>query len=352
MSKNITRRSAIAAGAASTGLLFGQSSTPVQAEPLPDVWGADFLTQWSPPANVKRDLTPGPTPIRLSCAAYGISITPRRGQTEVLPLPEQVKAVRDNGYTGVESGSMDWSGVTDSQIREMQAALKQYDVEFYTLHQWRNIIDPDPAKAEQNIKEIIVGIESAERIGVKNFVMHTGGRNPQSKDRPHADNWTKETWDMGVAAVKRILRDTSGSTTNLAFEAVNCCNNNTPQSHVRLRQDVGDARVKVCLDPTNMMHPGVFFRTTELLNMCFDLLGEDIMLCHAKDSTWNNMSTTINEGAILGQGNLDYAQYLARLSHMKYPRVLLIEHLPADSYPPSKKHILDTAAQIGVKIYS
>jgi sugar phosphate isomerase/epimerase len=157
---------------------------------------------------------------------------------------------------------------------------------------------------------------------------------------------------MGVAATKRILRETSGSKVNLAFEAVNCCNNNTPQSHVRLKEDVGDPRVKVCLDPTNMMQPGVFFRSTELLNLCFDLLGEDIVLCHAKDSTWNSMSTAINEGATLGEGNMDYAQYLARLSHMKYSRALLIEHLPRDAYPPSKQHLVETAAKIGVKIYS
>ena len=97
---------------------------------------------------------------------------------------------------------------------------------------------------------------------------------------------------------------------------------------------------------------GVFFRTTELLNLCFALLGEDIMLCHAKDSTWNRMSTAINEGATLGEGNMDYAQYFARLSHMKYPRALLIEHLPRDAYQPSKKFLEETAAKIGVKIYS
>ncbi|MFC1538656.1 sugar phosphate isomerase/epimerase family protein [Candidatus Latescibacterota bacterium] len=352
MPGKISRRQAIAAGAVSSGALLSSSPSPVQAEPLPDVWGDDFLTQWSPPKNVKRDLTPGPTPIRLSCAAYTLSNTPRRGQTEMVSLAEQVKAVRDNGYTACESGSMNWLDTPDSQIREMQAARKQHDVLFYTLHQWQNIIDPDTERAERNIRQIITGIESAERIGVPNFVLHTGGRNPRSKDRPHADNWTKETWDMGVAATKRILKETSGSTVNLAFEAVNCCNNNTPQSHARLREDVGDPRVKVCFDPTNMMHPGVFFRTTELLNLCFDLLGEDIMLCHAKDSTWNSMSTAINEGAVIGQGNLDYAQYLARLSRMKYTRALLIEHLPSESYPPSKQHILDTAKEIGVKIYS
>ncbi|MFC1650532.1 sugar phosphate isomerase/epimerase family protein [Candidatus Latescibacterota bacterium] len=352
MSGKISRRRAIAAGTVSTGALFASSTAAVSDNLLPDVWGNDFLRQWSPPKNVKRDLTPGPSPIRLSCAGYGISLRKRQGQNDIVPLGEQVKSVRDNGYTAVESSSMNWLELPDSQIRELRAALKQHDVLFYTLHQWQNILDPDPERAERNIRGIITGIESAERIGVENVVMHTGGRNPHNVSGPHKDNWTQETWNMGVAVTKRILKDTSGSKVNLAFEAVNCNNNNTPQSHVRLREDVGDPRVKVCLDPTNMMHPGVYFRTTELLNQCFDLIGEDIMFCHAKDSTWEGMSAAVHEGAVLGEGTMDYAQFLARLSRMKYPRAMLIEHLPNDQYPQCRQHLLDVAEKIGVKIYS
>ncbi len=380
MSLKISRRKALAAGAVSAGLLVGSPSPKAYAgQLLAPVWGEDFLTPWSPPENLKRDLTPGPTPIRLSCSSYGIRNTagggggggaagaagatgargtPAPDSTTAKPAPvllpfgDQVKAVRDAGYTACESSSSDWTKTPDSQIRELQAALKQYDVLFYGIHIVTNIIAPDTAAAEANKQRIVTGIESAERIGREFILMHTGGRNPKSKDRPHIDNWTRATWEMSVNAVKDILKRTSGSKVNLAFEAVNCCNNNTPQSHMRLRQDVGDPRVKVMFDPTNMMHPGVFFRTTELLNLMFDLAGEDIMYCHAKDSTWNSMSTAINEGAVLGTGNLDYETFLVRMSRMKYPRALLIEHLSADLYPACKKFLEETAAKVGVKIYS
>ena len=351
MTENIPRRTAMMAGASAAALLFGSNATPAHAGELAETWGEDFLTPWSPPANIKRDLTPGPTPIRLSCGGYTLTNTAPRNGTMV-PFPEQVKAIRDAGYTACESGSLNWTTTPDSQIRELKDALKQYDVMFYALHQWSNIIDPDTARADQNQRSIIGAIESAERLGLEFIVMHTGGRNPKSKDRPHKDNWTRETWDLSVNAVKRILRDTAGSTVSLGFEAVNCCNNNTPQSHVRLREDVGDPRVKVMLDPVNMLHPGVYFRTTELLNLCFDLFGEEITYCHAKDALWDSMSTAINEGIVLGQGCMDYEQYLARMSRMERVRPLLIEHLPSEQYPPSKAFLEKTAAAIGVKIYS
>jgi len=47
---------------------------------------------------------------------------------------------------------------------------------------------------------------------------------------------------------------------------------------------VGDPRCKVNLDSTNMVHLYNHFHTTELLNQCFDLLGENILGCHAKDT--------------------------------------------------------------------
>ena len=345
MSKIISRRQALAAGAASSGLMFGSPSGKVYAKPVPDVWGEDFMMQWSPPGHVERDLTPGKSHVRLSCAGH------RLKKPEEMDFPEQIKAIRDAGYSAVEASSRAWDySLSDSGLSELKDVLKQYDVEFYTLHTWVNIIDPDPAKRRESQKHVARAIEAADRIGLKFILTHTGGRSPINKDRPHKDNWTKETWNMSVNAVKQILKDTAGCKVDLAFEAVNSSNNNTPKSHVRLKQDVGDDRVKVTLDPANMLHAGVFYRTTELINECFDLLGEDILYAHGKDKKWEAMMPSI-ESVSVGEGTMDYELYLARLSRMNYPRILYIEHLPMEQYPPSKKFVEEAAARIGVIIY-
>ena len=335
----------LAAGAAPAGVVLLSDGTPSQAAPLSDVWGEDFMMQWSPPENVRRDLTPGESHIRLSCGAHRIRM-PKDGES----FGSVVKSIRDAGYTACESGSNGWESITDSQIREMKAALKEHDVDYYTIHVWVNIIHPDPQKRREFQKHVAQSVELADRFGLKFILTHTGGCNPDNKDRPHPRNWTRETWNMSVNATKQILKDTAGSSVALAFEAVNSCNNNTPKSHVRLKQDVGDDRVKVMLDPANMLHPGTMFRTSELINECFELLGEDIMYCHAKDEVWTSMMPSIDR-VVLGEGTMDYELYLAHMSRMKYPRALLIEHLPRESYPPSKKFLEDTAAKIGVKIY-
>ena len=300
--------------------------------------------QWSPPKNVKRDLTPGKSPVRLSCSGYTL------GYKENADWGAMVKSIRDAGYTACEAHPGSFAPITDSQIRELQAALKQYDVEFYGFHIVVNIIDPDPAKAQNNRTQIVKAVELAERMGLRHVLTHTGGRNPKGKDIAHPDNWTRETWEMSVAAIKQILKDTSGSKIPLAVEAVNSCNNNTPQSHVRLKKDVGDPRVKVTLDPTNMLHPGVVFRTTELINLCFDLLSDDICYAHSKDVVWGGMLPGL-DWVIPGTGAMDYETYLVRMSRLKEPRPLFIEFLPTEQYPIAKKNLEDIAKKVGVTIY-
>ena len=100
--------------------------------------------QWSPPEDVKRDLTPGPSPIRISSGNYGLRL-PRaagrrggasRGGNAAQPqsIGDVIRRIREAGYTAAEAGGNSMNNLTDSQIRELQAALKEYDVEFYTIH--------------------------------------------------------------------------------------------------------------------------------------------------------------------------------------------------------------------------
>ncbi len=344
MPEHMTRRKALATGAATTGIMLGSNASKSEAYSLPKTWGEDFLTPWSPPENVKRDLTPGKTPIRLSCNAYGLRYS------KDLDIAARLKSIQDAGYTACEGGD-EWKNATDSQIRELKDALKTHDVMFYTLHRFMNNIHPDLSERRKFNKITAENVEAAERLGLKFIVSHTGSCDP-NPGRTHKDNWTKETWMATVNAFKQIIKDTSGSNVDLAVEAINPTNINNPKAHVRLKEDVGDPRIKVCFDPTNMYNPNVYYRATELLNDCFDLRGEDICYAHAKDILWTNNMLPAFEWVIPGNGSNDYETYLTRLSRLKHPRALMLEFLSGDQYPQAKKFIEDTARKVGVTIYS
>lgn len=346
MNQKVSRRNILSAGA---GLLAVAAASKSHAWALPDAGGADYLSQWSPPEGVRRDLTPGPSAIRLSCAGHRLT------NIDADPV-EQVETIRNLGYTAVEALYTGWNMMNDSDARELKIALEEHDLLFYAIHVWDNIIHPDPEMRAMVHREYLEAIEMAEQMGMDFILVHTGSRGPGKPSYAHPLNWTEETWQMSVTALKKVLADSAGSRIRLAVEAINSNNLNTPAAHVRLRDDVADERLKFTLDPTNMVHPGTLFRSTELINECFDLLGEDIMYAHAKDIRWADMLPGL-EWVIPGQGEMDYEVYLTHLSRLDYSRPLMMEFLNRggyegpDQYPQAKKFIEDTAARLGVKIY-
>jgi sugar phosphate isomerase/epimerase len=351
MSKNVSRRKLFAgAGALAGGLAAGsafQGSARAQQKSkgpakLPDVWGEDFLYQWSPPANVTRDLTPGSSPIRLS----HIGMTSAEG-TDYGKL---FQSMRDGGWTACEAPSAQWLSrkLKDSEIRDIKSQLKAHDINFYGIHCAGNIIAPDP-EADQWQRHIIDAYHSAEEMGCELILTHTGSMY-SNRNTPHPLNWSREGWNRSVNALKRIAKDTAGGKVKLAIEPVNSEAINNPWAQVRLREDVGDPRISSGLDITNFVYPGVAFRMSEFTNVVFDLLEDQIAYIHAKDFAWNGMMAGLN-WAMNGTGNMDYEQFLVRISRVKHPVNMLVEFLSTeDEYQEAQRNIRAIAKKLGVRI--
>src|SRR5438270_12870509 len=88
----------------------------------------------------------------------------------------------------------------------------------------------------------------------------------------------------------------------------------------RLLDEIGSPHLKVTIDPANLFHAGELPRMKEILDEAFALLGNDIVLAHAKDLDRDGEAG--HKAA--GQGVLDYDRYLALLRnyHFQGPRLL------------------------------
>jgi len=277
-------------------------------------------------------------------------------------ITEAVKRIRDQGYTsaGDAHGPFahnKWLDARDSEIAELKAALKKYDVTFFDMMTWDNIIHPDRTYREKAIRHVTENVEAAERCGVLSVCAGLGSRDPETNEdyglAMHPENWTEETWKLGVAGIRQILRDTAGYKAVLGMEAVITTPLDGPMALKRLREDVGDARCMVTLDPANMFTIENYYHSTEMINWCFELLGEDIVCCHAKDTfIERNDMLALMTMKPAGKGVQDYETYLTRMSRMKYPRTLLLEFAKDEEYPAVKEFLEKTAAKVGVKLYA
>ena len=339
MSNTVTRRKALTAGIAAAGLLSG-----VADGKKADAWPP------GPDEKVSRNLKPGPTPIRMA-----INIKRQNGES-----PEaMIKRRLDDGYTAVKGArhpggnvGEPWNSMTASERSEVVKACKKHDVIIYEVGGYTNLVTPNTERLAQNLKRLAHCIEVAESVGCRMVGTVAGCRDPKYLINVHPDNWTLETWKLLVKSIRQVLNDTAGMKAAIGMEAQVTTNIDTPKAHKRLIEDVGSDRLKVNLDPVNMMTLARYYHTTELLEECFDLLGEDIVGCHAKDTfIWPDKQTVHVQEVCPGKGVMDYETYLVRMSRLKYPRPLEPEHIEDEEYPEAKAYIEKVAKKVGVKIY-
>ncbi|MFC1693235.1 sugar phosphate isomerase/epimerase family protein, partial [Candidatus Latescibacterota bacterium] len=271
MLHRLSRREAIAQGAVSSGLFMRPAYGQYTKEQTNKGPGREAFWEPGPDRNLERDLTPGPTPVRL--ANYQ-----GWNQDSGISPGDWVKSIRESGLTAISVPPDPWGSISDSGMREFQTALKQHDVEVFEVCGYCNLLHTDELSRQKNLRHVARCIEVADRIGCLAVGTISGSRNPSYNKfidnyAVHPDNWTRETWELLIEGLRQILDDTSGMKAVIGLEAQVTTNLDSPLAHRRIIDDVGSDRIKVTLDPINMVCLKNYFHTTELINECFDLLG-------------------------------------------------------------------------------
>ena len=113
----------------------------------------------------------------------------------------------------------------------------------------------------------------------------------------------------------------------------------------RLLDELRSAHLKVVLDAANLIRPGELARQRETLREAFALLGDTLVLAHAKDVR--------DDGTIVaaGRGGLHYALYVELLRDAGYTGPLVLHGLREDEVPESVRFVrghlgLRSAAEI------
>jgi len=352
MSCKMTRRRMLAGGVASTLVLLDRTSSSYPQ--IEDDKGPGREAFWGPgpDKNLVRDLTPGTTPVRMGAYLRYMENT---------DFDEMIKDFRTIGgpvnLTSMVSRPDGWNVMSESRLNEFLDTLKEKDIEWFEVAGYCNILHPDESVRQKNLAHLSHCIEFSDRVGCRVVGTISGSCSPIGVEyidnyNVHPDNWTLETWKLLVSGLRQVFKDTAGMKSAIGMEAQITTNIDGPLAHRRLIDDVGSERMKVILDPINMISLHNYFHTTELINGCFDLLGEDIFVCHGKDTYILPHSQTVHvQEVCTGRGIFDFESYLVLLSRMKWARTLWPDHIPNNDLPEAFTYIKKVAEKVGVTIY-
>lgn len=192
-----------------------------------------------------------------------------------------------------------------------------------------NMAHPDPAERAAGLRWLDGVAAAAGPLGAPMLSLCTGTRNSASMWRPHPDNGTPEAWQDMVASVEQAARIAERRNVVLAFEPEVANVVDSAEAARRLLDEVGSPRIKVLIDPANIFHRGELPRMAEMIDRAFDLLGDDVVMAHAKDLDRDGEAGHL----AAGRGRLDYDRYLARLRAIGFEGALILHGLSEAEAP-------------------
>jgi len=250
-------------------------------------------------------------------------------------LAEALDAVKAHGLSSVQFNML-CAGVDEmpdqidpalsNHIRQAMAARQ---IDTAAISGTFNIIDPDLAKRQAGFRRLDVLAGACERLGTSIITFCTGTRNPDSLWRAHPDNGSPEAWRDMLAAMTEAVQIAERHNVTLAFEPeVSNVVDSAPKAR-HLLDEIQSPHLKVTIDGANLFHQGELPRMAEILTEAFDLLGDDIVLAHAKDLSRDGEAG--HEAA--GTGLLDYDHYLALLQASGFDGALVLHSLTEAQAP-------------------
>ncbi len=190
----------------------------------------------------------------------------------------------------------------NTDLGVVRTAFDAHDVNIWGVSATFNAIHPDPTIRRDSVARACSLISHVRGLGAQVATLCTGSRDPNDMWRPHADNGTQEAW--------RDLRSTLDALLDAADRADIVLGIEPEQGNVirdaaaanRLLAELGpDARrVRIILDPANLVTPRTLDRQGIILRQAFEVLGSSVIAIHAKDVAPDGGY------AAAGTGGLDY----------------------------------------------
>ena len=214
-------------------------------------------------------------------------------------------------------------------VAEVRKEMDERQVQIVALSGTYNMIDPDIQKREAGLRKLRYVAEQCEPLGTSVITLCTGSRDPHSMWRAHPDNNAESAWKDLIYSMKQALEVTEEFNVTLAIEPEVSNVIDSAQKARRLLDEMKSPYLKVVMDGANIFHKGELPKMRDILDEAFELLGEDIVLAHAKDLDRDGEAGHLAAGT----GLLDYDHYIGLLDAVGYDGAVVLHGLSEEQVP-------------------
>jgi sugar phosphate isomerase/epimerase len=186
-----------------------------------------------------------------------------------------------------------------------------------------NMSHPDPAERQRGLQRLATLAAACERLGTSVISLCTGTRDPDNKWRTHPDNGSPEAWRDMVATMQSAVLSAAERDVTLVVEPEVSNVVDSAAKARRLLDEIRSPHLKIVIDGANLFPAGTLPHQHRILDEAFSLLGDDVVLAHAKDLSRDGAAG--DQAA--GTGLLDYDHYLSLLHGIGFDGPLILHGL-------------------------
>ena len=203
-------------------------------------------------------------------------------------------------------------------------AARRNGVAIVALSGTYNMIHPDPAVRAAGLARLDVMLAAAAAIGVPLVTLCTGTRDATDQWRHHPDNASPDAWRDLLAEMARALALADRHGVDLGIEPERANVVRDAAAAKRLLGEMGSARLRIVVDPANLVEADDPAPWRDTISRAVELLGPHIAMAHAKDRASNNDFATVGRGAI------DFRHFLDCLRNERFAGPLVTHGLTQD----------------------
>jgi sugar phosphate isomerase/epimerase len=221
-------------------------------------------------------------------------------------------------------------------VREIRDTLDHRGIAMASIGGSFNMIHPNRRVREAGLRALAELAAHASVLGTDVITVCTGTRDPHDMWRRHRDNGSAGAWRDLCETMGRALEIAEAEGVRLGVETEPDNVVSSVRRTRRLLDEMRSPNLGVVFDPVNFFGPGDEARLRDVVDEGFDLLGEHVILSHAKDVRFEGRAVV---HCAAGAGVLDYPHYLAGLSRL--PEMPLIVHGVEPAEVPAVVAFLD-----------
>jgi sugar phosphate isomerase/epimerase len=267
--------------------------------------------------------------------------------------PETCRLVRTLGFSGIFTrfAANDPHTTPVAHARRLRDLLADEGVRlFQVTGYWQNLVHLDEGRRREAVRTLQAALVLAGHTGARAIDTGPGSMSPDGPWFPHPDNWSPACRRQLVKSLKECAAAAEDVGVYLSLEGHQLVTLESAAVTREILDEVASAWVRSDYDSANWITRETVYETASALNRDFDILGHQIVSCHAKDIWIENRLTLHIQDGCPGRGTMDFETLFRRMEALSADYPVIAEGNSTEELPAVSRLFHGTAGELGIQV--